>query len=83
MNPILEHIDAEARTAQSEYGDFTSLHEALAVLEEEVAEFREWVHKSRINRFADSIAAELHQISAVAYRIAAQIDADPDWVNRR
>lgn len=64
----LEAIQAEAQTAESRYGPFTSTHEALGVLIEEVDELREAVRHNALG----SIEMEALQVAAVCLRLARQ-----------
>lgn len=64
MMPVYLIIE-EADRAQSRYGDFTSTHEALGVLVEEVRELEAAI---RANDIA-SVSREAMQVSAVAMRL--------------
>jgi NTP pyrophosphatase (non-canonical NTP hydrolase) len=62
-----------ARIAQEKYGDFASMHEAYAVLAEEVAELFEAVRLRQENHERGAhIAKEAIDVAAVAIRIAEQ-----------
>lgn len=58
-------IQKEAQRAQERYGDFTSTHEALGVLTEEMDELKEAI---RLNALA-SVSLEAMQVAAVAARL--------------
>jgi hypothetical protein len=60
-------IIAEAERAQERYGDFTSTHEALGVLQEEFDELRAAIHANSMQ----ACAKEAMQVSAVALRLHA------------
>lgn len=62
----LAHLDAEATLADEGYGPFTSSHEGLGVLLEEVAELQDAI-RSNVDV---AIACEALQVAAVALRIA-------------
>jgi NTP pyrophosphatase (non-canonical NTP hydrolase) len=61
-------LDAEIERAELRYGPFTSTHEALGVLVEELDELRGAI---RSNVLA-SVAREAMQVAAVALRLAAE-----------
>jgi hypothetical protein len=61
----LLEIQKEAQVAQGRYGDFTSTHEALGVLTEEMRELEDAI---RLNAMG-SVAMEAVQVSAVAARL--------------
>lgn len=63
---VENEIIAEAEAAQAKFGDFTSSHEALGVLAEEMAELVEAI---RLNSLED-MRHEAIQVSAVAMRLA-------------
>ncbi len=62
----LSEILGEARRSQARYGDFTSTHEALGVLCEEMAELQSAVHSNML----ESVRHEAIQVAAVALRLA-------------
>lgn len=63
---VRQRINAEVSRAQTKYGPFTSTHEALGVLIEEVDELKEAIHANSMK----SIEIEAIQVSAVARRLA-------------
>jgi NTP pyrophosphatase (non-canonical NTP hydrolase) len=63
---LLDEVQAEASRAQARYGDFTSTHEALGVLTEEMAELLDAIRANAL----ESIRAEAIQVAAVAMRLA-------------
>jgi NTP pyrophosphatase (non-canonical NTP hydrolase) len=66
-------IEKVAEKADSDYGDFASMHEALGVLLEEVVELVEAVRRKQSDAWrAQSIECEAIDIAAVAMRIAEQ-----------
>lgn len=67
---FLNSVSFEVNRANSLYGDFHSLHEAYAVLLEEVDELWEQVRKKEEDRSPGRIVEEAIQIAAVALRIA-------------
>lgn len=62
---ISDAILAEISTANAKYGPFTSAHEALGVLLEEVDELRDAIHR---NHLQDCLG-EAAQVAAVAFRL--------------
>lgn len=74
MNNILESVQEEALKSAAQYGDFVSTHEALGVLVEEMNELIESIRSNKLS----SVQIEAIQVSAVAYRLAAQIEATRD-----
>lgn len=67
---FLEEVQAEAERAVAKHGQFNSLHEAYAVMYEEVDEFWEEVRKKRKKRDPEKIRAELVQIAACCMKAA-------------
>lgn len=65
-------VVSEVAEADRKYGPFTSTHEGLGVLLEEVAELTDAIRAND----GDAIKVEAIQVSAVAYRIAACL-SDP------
>lgn len=63
---VSAEIGREAKTAEGKFGPFTSTHEALGVLSEEMAELLEAIHAN--DRAA--VQREAIQVSAVARRLA-------------
>lgn len=63
---MTDQIRAEADRAKARYGDFTSTHEALGVLVEEMDELREAVRSNVLI----AIEREAIQVAAVALRLA-------------
>lgn len=62
-----------ANLAQSKFGDFTSMHEAYGVLDEEVHELAAAVRMKQSNpKRAEEIEKEAIDVAAVALRIAEQ-----------
>jgi len=59
-----------AEKARKKFGNFASLHEAFAVLAEEVDELKEWVQSPQSMRDHEAIRSEALDIAAVALRIA-------------
>jgi NTP pyrophosphatase (non-canonical NTP hydrolase) len=70
-NELLEEIRDEAQSAHDRYGQFTSTHEALGVLVEEIDELKRAIQKNEMG----SVAMEARQVSAVAGRLFAHADA--------
>lgn len=71
MDATLRLIAEEANGAHVKYGPFTSTHEALGVLIEEVSELREAIRGKSL----DVITQEATQVAAVAARLADQCAA--------
>ena len=67
---LWDEIIAEAQRAQSRHGNYTSSHEALGVLIEEVDEHRAAIHTNQIR----AIRGEAIQIAAVTLRLALACD---------
>lgn len=67
---VRREIERRMEAAESRYGAFTSSHEALGVLIEEVDELRDAVRRND----PAAIAAEAADVSAVAERLARQCD---------
>ncbi len=67
-DPFLQDLDAELTRAEHNHASFHSVHEAYAVLLEEVDEFWEEVRKKRKERDPAKMREELVQIAAVAWR---------------
>lgn len=61
-------IDDEARHAVAKHGEFASLHEAYAVLLEEVDEVKAIVWEKNENRDYAHLKKELVQVGAVALK---------------
>jgi len=65
-------IQCEINSARAKYGPFTSTHEGLGVLMEEMKELVDAIHANDI----ESVCDESIQIAAVAYRLAGSCE-DP------
>lgn len=65
---FLDAVGREENRALAVYGDFASLHEAFAVLLEEVDEFKAEVWKKAGERDGLTIYCELVQIAAMAMK---------------
>jgi NTP pyrophosphatase (non-canonical NTP hydrolase) len=63
---VVRDLLAEAEDAARKYGDYTSTHEALGVLIEEMDELREAVRRNVLK----SIEREALQVGAVSLRLA-------------
>lgn len=61
---FLQEVQAEAKRAIQKFGQYNSLHEAFAVMAEEVDELWEIVRMKRSKRDPASIREELVQIAA-------------------
>lgn len=71
----IDAVHAEATKTTKQYGDFASMHEALGVLQEEVAEFFDAVRLSQSHPGRpEKLRAEAIQIGAIALRIIEQAD---------
>ena len=69
-SPFLGDLLTELATAQHRYKPMNSLHEAYAVLLEEVDELWDEVRKKREARDLPAVRTELLQIAAMAWRTA-------------
>ena len=67
-------VSAELRRARTGHKPINSLHEGFAVLYEEVDELWEEVRKKPDDRNRGQVLAELIQISAMARRIAEDLE---------
>lgn len=74
MKNGLELIESEAKRATKKHGGFNSLHEAYAVLLEEVDEFWDQVKLKKSLRDKTNIATELVQIAAVCLKTLESFD---------
>lgn len=63
---VTDEITSEAERASLKFGPFTSSHEALGVLVEEVAELTDAIRANKL----ESIRMEAIQVAAVALRLA-------------
>ena len=66
-NIAIGQVCSEAHAAQQRFGDFTSAHEALGVLVEEMAELTDAIRANA----PESVRTEAIQVAAVAMRLAA------------
>lgn len=66
MKDVLAECTAEIDRAAAKYGAFTSSHEGLGVLTEEVMELTRAIHANAL----ESIRMEAIQVAAVALRLA-------------
>ena len=71
---VLEEIEFEANRATKMHGEFASLHEAYAVLLEELDEVWEIVRQKRKNRSAEELRQEFIQIAAMALKSINSMD---------
>ena len=69
-----------AYEADVKYGQYSSLHEAYAVLQEEVDEFWDLVKLKQQDRDPDEVIEELLDIAGVAIRAISQIREKREWV---
>lgn len=69
---------AEMVRADASYGPFTSTHEALGVLVEEMAELTDAIRQND----ADAVQAEALQVAAVALRLRACLAASVEMRRR-
>lgn len=67
---LFDEVEAEMLKGERRYGVHASLHEAYAVLLEEVDELKQIVWKKATHRDPYEIRREAIQIAAVALRIA-------------
>ena len=66
MKQVLHEIEDEAARADDKFGPFTSTHEALGVLAEEMAELVEAIRSNK----SEGVRREAIQVSAVSARLA-------------
>lgn len=71
----LLHVRAELIEATQKHGPLASLHEAYAVILEEVDELWDECRKKRADRSRDAIRKELIQIAAMAVRTLIDVDS--------
>jgi NTP pyrophosphatase (non-canonical NTP hydrolase) len=71
MKPTSESVEVEylMTHAQTRYGDFASMHEALGVACEEWDELRAAIHSNKL----ESVRDECLDLAAVLIRLASQI----------
>lgn len=69
MGDTGRELAEEARRADTRYGPFTSTHEALGVLTEEVDELRDAIRANDL----EAVAREALQVAAVAIRLRASL----------
>lgn len=73
---FLEAVVQEADRAVKKHGEFHSLHEAWAVLYEEVDELWEEVRKKRSKRVKEEIEAELIQIAGACLKTIHMLESN-------
>jgi hypothetical protein len=66
-------VDVELQQARSRHGNQHSLHEGLAVLQEEVFELQLEVYKKARERDRRKVLEELVQVGAMAQRMAEDL----------
>jgi hypothetical protein len=76
MDEILNQIKTETYYAMKKYPEFNSLHEAYAVILEEIDELWENVKMKQENRIPENIRKELIQIAAMAIRTLIDCGSD-------
>jgi len=64
----LDRIEAETKRAVALHGEFSSLHEAYAVMLEELDEIWEIVREKRENRSSVELETEFIQLAAMCYK---------------
>lgn len=70
----IEAVDAELRRAKMHGNNFASLHEAYAVIEEELDEIHDLMRMKRRDRNPSDIRKELIQIAAMAHKALQSMD---------
>ena len=70
LNEIMSEVQEEMAMADARYGAFTSTHEGLGVLIEEVDELREAIRGNALF----TVQREAVQVAAVAIRIATSLN---------
>lgn len=78
LSNLVAMVISECNRARNSNAPFNSLHEAYAVLQEEVDEFWDEVKKKPTNRSRDNTRKELIQIAAMALCTIAEL-VDPNW----
>jgi hypothetical protein len=73
-NEIAEEIDDELKRAERHGVEFASLHEAWAVIWEEVREVETLMLMKRKNRDREAIRKELVQVAAMAIKAIKSMD---------
>lgn len=77
---VLRLVRHEAGEAIEVHGpDYSSAHEAFAVLLEEVEEFKEQVWFKRAHGSKQKMVNELVQVAAVSVKYAAQLQREMQW----
>ncbi len=71
---ILEDVRAELQRARARNAPLNSVHEAYAVILEELDELWDLTRKRREDRDPEQVLLELTQIAAVACRAAEDLD---------
>ena len=80
-NMFINDVALELSRAEKLHPKMHSLHEAFAVILEEVDEFKAEVWKKDSERDGDKIRAELIQIAAMAWRAARDMGVEERGVN--
>lgn len=75
MKGFLERVDEEVKRAQKHGATFASLHEAYAVIGEEMDELWDIVRQKKRDRDPEKIREELVQIAAMAMKADESINA--------
>lgn len=73
MSKFLKDVEAELERAESKHAPMNSLHEAYAVIYEEVDELWDEVRKRTSKRKPKNIRLELVQIAAMCARAAKNL----------
>jgi NTP pyrophosphatase (non-canonical NTP hydrolase) len=71
MTELVRAVLAEAERGEAQHGGYASMHEAFAVLLEEVDELKAEVWKRAHDRNLAALQNEAIQVAAVALRMAA------------
>lgn len=69
IDKFLHDVKKEAEKAVKEHGDFNSLHEAAAIIFEEMQEAWEWVLKKESKRDYKKLNEEVIQIAAMCVKL--------------
>lgn len=78
LDAVMTAVLEEAGRANAKWGDFTSTHEAIGVLLEEVDELRDAIRANKLG----SVHMEAVQVAAVALRLAWHCEAVPAFQRR-
>ena len=73
------YVELELSKARTKHGDVKSMHEAYAIIHEELLEFRDMVYSDTCKLDPIAAGAELVQISAMAQRVYEDLIGFPPY----